>query len=63
MIPKEYKNKKTKLTATITNEVDDLLDLEARETGNKSFIVEKALRNYYKLPLFTETKETEKLAS
>lgn len=61
MITKSDKNKKVKLTATITNEVDDLLDQEARETGNKSFIVEKALRNYYKLPLYTT--QTEKLAS
>lgn len=61
MITKNSKNKKVKLTATISKECDELLDQEAQETGNKSYIVEKAIRGYYKLPLYQE--KSEKLAS
>jgi hypothetical protein len=62
MIPKELKNKKVKLTATISPEADDRLNQDAVETGNKSFLVDKIIKNYYGLNQKPK-QETEKLAS
>jgi hypothetical protein len=49
MIPKEPKIKKPYLAATVSQEVADLVEQEAEDTGNKSRIVEKALRLYFGL--------------
>jgi hypothetical protein len=47
MIAKNSRKTKVKLTATISLEADNRLNQDAVETGNKSFLVDKIIKNYY----------------
>ena len=61
MIPNESKKTKVLVTASITREVETRLNDVAEQTGNKSHIVEKALRQYFGMGLKPE--QGTKLAS
>jgi hypothetical protein len=61
MIPNETRKTKVLVAATISREVDAHLNKEAAETGNKSHIIEKALRLYFGLN--NPRTEPEKIAS
>jgi hypothetical protein len=54
MIPQDSKKTKVLMTASISREVETRLNDVAQQTGNKSHIVEKALRQYFGMGLKPE---------
>jgi hypothetical protein len=62
MIPNEMKKTKPLVTVSLTREVETRLSDDAKVTGNKSYIVERALRQYFGMSLDQDIQE-EKLAS
>jgi hypothetical protein len=60
MIAKEQENKSPKLSSTVKPKTFEALEKKSRETGNRSFHVNKALEIYLGL---IESSEQNKIAS